>query len=156
MNPQHKGILLVEDDENDVFFMEWSLSKARLDPPVHVAVNGQDAIDYLSGIAQYSDRDAHPLPQWIFLDLKLPFVHGLEVLEWICEQPSLADIKVFILTSSPEERDRQRAAQLGAKAYLIKPPNPQMLLDVLGLTDKSLAVSDNFTSIHCSISSVKA
>lgn len=136
MIPKYKGMLLVEDDENDVFFMEWALSKAKLDRPVHVAINGQDAIDYLSGAARYADRDVYPLPRWIFLDLKLPFVHGFEVLEWIRSQPNLFNISVFVLTSSPEQRDRNRAAQLGAKAYLVKPPKPQMLLDLLGPDDK--------------------
>jgi CheY-like chemotaxis protein len=131
MTPQAKGILLVEDDENDVFFMKLAMSKAMLDPPIHVSDNGQDAIDYLAGSGPYADRTVYPLPRCIFLDLKLPFVHGFEVLEWIGKEASLAGIRVFILTSSPEDRDRQRATQLGAKAYLLKPPTAQMLLEVL-------------------------
>jgi len=116
---------------------------------VHVAADGQDAIDYLSGIGKYADRDEHPLPRWIFLDLKLPFVHGLEVLEWIRTKPSLTGIAVFILTSSPEDRDRKRVEQLGAKAYLIKPPTPQMLLEVLELGDQcASAATPQAASIH--------
>jgi CheY-like chemotaxis protein len=131
MNAPHTGILLVEDDANDVFFMELALSKARLGPPVHVSRNGQDALDYLAGNGKYADRNAHPLPGCIFLDLKLPFVDGFEVLAWLRHEPLLSDLTVFILTSSPEERDRQRAEQLGAKAYLLKPPTAKMLLEVL-------------------------
>ena len=132
MSGQNQGVLLVEDDENDVFFMELAMSKARLDPPVHVAVNGQEAIDYLAGAGRYANRVAYPMPRWVFLDLKLPFVHGFEVLEWIRNQPGLASINVLVLTSSPEDRDRQRALQLGAKAYLLKPPTAQMVREVLG------------------------
>jgi CheY-like chemotaxis protein len=125
------GIFLVEDDENDVFLMERALGKAGVVLPMHIATNGREALDYLGGLGKYSDRGTHPLPHCIFLDLKLPFVHGFEVLAWIRSQPALADISVFILTSSPEDRDREKARQLGAKAYLVKPPTPQMLLEAL-------------------------
>jgi CheY-like chemotaxis protein len=131
MASQPSGILLVEDDDNDVFLMQRAMSKANIGAPVHVAVNGQEAIDYLSGEGKFSDRTVYPLPHCIFLDLKLPFVHGFEVLEWIRSQPSLQEINVLILTSSGEERDRQRATQLGAKAYLVKPPTAQSLLEVI-------------------------
>jgi CheY-like chemotaxis protein len=131
MASQPSGILLVEDDDNDVFLMQRAMSKVNIGAPVHVAVNGQEAIDYLSGEGKFSDRTVYPLPHCIFLDLKLPFVHGFEVLEWIRSQPSLQEINVLILTSSGEERDRQRATQLGAKAYLVKPPTAQSLLEVI-------------------------
>lgn len=125
-------ILLVEDDENDVFLMNRALTKANLKVSLQIATNGREAIEYLSGTGKFSDRKAFPLPSSIFLDLKLPFVHGFEVLEWIRKQPALANINVFILTSSPEERDRQRARELGVKGYLVKPPTPPILLQVLG------------------------
>jgi CheY-like chemotaxis protein len=131
MNLKQRGILLVEDDPNDVFFMERAMSSAQLAPPVFVAVNGEEAINYLAGRDKFADRTAHPLPDSVFLDLKLPFISGFEVLEWIRTQPSLSALCVIVLTSSPEERDRQRASELGAKAYLLKPPNPQMLLEAL-------------------------
>lgn len=131
MNPELRDILLVEDDENDVFIMKRALTKANITVPLHLATNGREAIEYLSGAGKYSDRAAFPLPSCIFLDLKLPYVLGFEVLEWIRKQPALANISVFILTSSPEERDRQRARELDVKAYLVKPPTPKMLLEVL-------------------------
>ncbi len=131
MNPETHDILLVEDDENDVFIMNRAMSKANLPLSLHLATNGREAIEYLAGTGKFADRAAFPLPCCIFLDLKLPFVHGFDVLEWINKQPALAQISVFILTSSPEERDRQKAVQLGAKAYLVKPPTPSMLLEVL-------------------------
>lgn len=123
-------ILLVEDDENDVFLMERALTKAKLAQPMHVAANGREALDYLTGSGRFGDRSTHPLPNCIFLDLKLPFVHGFEVLEWIRNQSRLGNISVFVLTSSPEERDREKAMQLGATEYLLKPPTPEMLQQV--------------------------
>jgi CheY-like chemotaxis protein len=131
VTPQLSGLLLVEDDENDVFLMQRAMSRANLGSPIHVAVNGQDAVDYLGGVGKYGDRATYPLPHCIFLDLKLPFVHGFEVLEWMRSQPSLQEINVIVLTSSPEERDRQRATELGAKAYLVKPPTAQSLQEVI-------------------------
>ena len=141
MTPGNCSILLVEDDANDVFFMERAMSKAGLQPPAHVAVNGQEAVDYLSGIGRYADRDAFPIPRCIFLDLKLPFLDGFQVLVWMRDQSQLKDISVFVLTSSPENSDRQRAWELGAKAYLIKPPTAQMLLDVLKFVPECLPSS---------------
>ncbi|MDB6110046.1 MAG: response regulator receiver protein [Pedosphaera sp.] len=131
MTSQKHCLLLVEDNQDDVFLMKRAMSKANPDLRMHVASDGQEALDYLAGVGNYADRASCPLPQCIFLDLKLPFVHGFEVLEWIRNRPSLAHITVFVLTSSPEDRDLQRAKELGAKAYLVKPPTPQMLLQVL-------------------------
>jgi len=125
-------ILLAEDDENDVFFMRRAIQKADLNLSMQVALDGQSAIDYLNGNGDYSDRRAYPIPQAVFLDLKLPYVHGFEVLAWIRQQPSLRDLPVMILTSSPEERDRREAEKLGAQAYCVKPPTREMVLDVLG------------------------
>jgi len=126
-----KTILLVEDDENDVFFMRRAIQKANLNVSMQVAMDGQSAIDYLDGNGDYSDRTKYPLPRAVFLDLKLPYVHGFEVLDWIRQKPSLRDLPVMILTSSPEDRDRQEAEKLGAQAYCVKPPTREMVLDVL-------------------------
>jgi CheY-like chemotaxis protein len=125
--------LLVEDDPNDVFLMERAMSKAHLELPLHVAENGQEAIDYLAGDGKYADRGTYPLPSCIFLDLKLPFINGFEVLEWIRSRPAFSELTVFILTSSPEDRDRERARELGARSYLVKPPTAQVLLETLAL-----------------------
>jgi CheY-like chemotaxis protein len=120
--------LLVEDSEDDAFALKWALKKAQLTNPLHVATDGQQAIDYLSGSGKFSDRQANPLPQLVFLDLKLPYVSGFEVLEWIRNQPDLASIKVVILTGSDEGRDHQRALELNADMYLVKPAEPAELL----------------------------
>jgi len=130
-------ILLAEDDDNDVFFMRRALQKAQVKFPLQVVTNGQEAVDYLSGEGKYNDRGAYPLPSIILLDLKMPFLDGFEVLIWIGRQPELKKIPVAVLTSSAEDRDRRRAAELGAKAYFVKPPKPETMKEILRLFDAS-------------------
>jgi DNA-binding response OmpR family regulator len=113
-------ILLVEDDENDVFFFQHAMTKAGIDYPLHVARDGQEAINYLAGVGKFARRDEFPLPSLILLDLKLPLVMGLDVLRWIRRQPRLVPI-VIILSSSQEESDIAAAYSLGSNAYLVKP-----------------------------------
>jgi CheY-like chemotaxis protein len=126
-------ILLVEDNEDDVFIMQQALKKLPLKYRVHLAEDGRQALDYLQGIGKYSDRAIYPYPVIIFLDLKLPKVHGFEVLTWISEQPIIKEIPVAMLTSSPEPSDRERAANLGARTFLVKPPTPEVLSEALKL-----------------------
>jgi CheY-like chemotaxis protein len=132
MTNDAKIILLVEDDENDVFFFRRALDKAALDFPLRLVTDGEQALRYLNGDGKYADRAANPLPEIIFLDLKLPYLSGMEVLEYIQKHPALNKIEVIVLTSSPEERDRKRAFELGAKEYLVKPAAPKTLQQILG------------------------
>jgi CheY-like chemotaxis protein len=134
MKVKEAMILLVEDNRDDVFFFRRAMSKAQLAFPVQVVEDGQEAIDYLSGIGRFRDRFRYPMPTVVLLDLKLPYVSGFEVLTWIREQPALAALSVVILTSSPEQRDRDKANQLGATGYLVKPPTEGMLRQLLGPT----------------------
>jgi CheY-like chemotaxis protein len=122
-----KTVLIIEDDENDVFFLERALELTGLQLSVHIVTDGEQALQYLDGKAGFSDRAAHPLPSVIFLDLKLPYITGFEVLKFIRSKPTLAKMPVIILTSSSEDRDRLRASELGATAYLVKPAKPETL-----------------------------
>jgi len=124
-------ILLVEDDPNDVFLMKRALKGSEIRNPLQLATNGQEAIDYLSGAGKFANRTEFPLPDLVFLDLKLPYKSGFEVLEWIRSQPALDTMVVVILTSSSEERDIEKGYKLGARSFLIKPPTPRMLLDLM-------------------------
>src|SRR5690242_11862002 len=109
MNSQTPAILVVEDNEDDVFFLRRALEKAGVTLPVHLARDGQEAMEYLSGTGRFSDRTENPLPSLIFLDLKMPCVDGFRVLDWMQRQPSLRHINVVVLTSSPEQCDRHQA-----------------------------------------------
>ncbi len=124
-------ILLVEDNEDDVFFMRRALQKAGVELPLQIVMDGQQALDYLAGKDAYGDRGRFPIPNLIFLDLKLPYVHGFGVLSWLRSQTSLQDLPVVVLTSSPEDRDRQKAQELGAKAYLVKPPTRETIQEAM-------------------------
>jgi len=129
-----KPILLVEDDENDVFFFRRAMDKAGMQTPLEVARDGQEAIDYLKGAGEFADRLAFPLPCLVLLDLKLPFVMGLDVLKWIRLQPDLPMV-VLILSSSEEQADIAKAYQLGVNGYLVKPPEPGKLHDLVRTID---------------------
>jgi CheY-like chemotaxis protein len=123
-------ILQVEDREEDVFLLQRALQRAALMARVQVATDGQDAIDYLAGHGRYSDRQRFPLPYLVLLDLKLPLLMGLDVLAWIRAQPRLRALIVIVLSSSIHEADVQRAYDLGANAFLVKPSDINTLTDM--------------------------
>ena len=124
-----RTILLVEDDEDDLFFLQQAMQKAGVANPIQVASNGQEAIDYFKGTGRFADREEFPLPYLTLLDLKLPHVMGLDVLAWIRQQPEMAAI-VVILSSSMDEADIATAYRLGANGYLVKPPDVNKLTEI--------------------------
>jgi len=128
MNPT--TILLVEDNEDDAFFMKRALRDAGIENPVRTVEDGQQAIDYLAGLGEFADRAAFPLPMIVFLDLKLPFKTGHEVLVWIRQQPQFSKLIVIVLTSSSEPVDLNRAYKNGANSYVVKPPTPEQLTEL--------------------------
>jgi CheY-like chemotaxis protein len=128
-------ILLVEDDENDVFLMERAFSKASVPTDMRVARDGRGALCYLRGEGKYTDRARHPLPCLMLLDLNLPHVPGLEVLKQIREESGLRNLIVVVLTSSVADSDIDRAYDLGANSYLSKPnglEEGQALAEMIG------------------------
>ena len=118
-------ILLVEDDDDDVFLFKRALKAAKITNSVNVVTDGRAAIEYLSSASHGADPEEYPLPFIIFLDLKMPHVDGFEVLSWIRAQPQLDSIIVVVLSGSDQPRDHQRAYALGARSYLTKPPKPE-------------------------------
>ena len=129
MIPAH-AILLVEDNEDDVFLMKHALAAAGVVNPVFVVETGQQAIDYLSGAEGYQDRARFPMPAVVFLDLKLPLMSGHEVLAWIRAQRQLESLVVVVLTSSNEPSDVRRSYSLGANSYLVKPLSARQIIDL--------------------------
>ena len=127
MTKQQSVFLLVEDNEDDAFFMQRAFQDAGLRNPLHIVTNGDQAIDYLAGSHAFADREKFPLPDFVFLDLKMPGRDGFDVLAWI-RQEQKSKVPVAVLTSSPEETDRKLARELGADCYLLKPPTSAMLL----------------------------
>src|SRR5205085_9985879 len=99
--------------------------------PIQRVADGDEAVTYLLGQGRYADRRAHPLPGLVLLDLKLPRRSGLEVLGWIRQQAGLRRLSVVVFTSSTETSDIDRAYDLGANSYLVKPVDSESLSDVV-------------------------
>ena len=116
-------ILYVEDEENDVLLVRLSFEAAQVAAPLRVVGDGREAIEYLGGSGRYADREQHPLPCLVLLDLNLPFVDGFEVLSWIREQEALKEMAVVIFSSSTLDQDKEHALALGASGYIVKPVN---------------------------------
>lgn len=114
-------VLLVEDDLNDIFLVKRAFKKANLTNPLQIVTDGVEAVQYLIGEGKYADRKAHPIPELIVMDLKMPRKTGLEVLEWLKKDNSLRRIPVIIVSSSDQAWDINRAYEMGANAYMVKP-----------------------------------
>jgi len=125
------SLLLVEDDPNDRLFIRRGLDKAGIGDRLRIARDGDEAVAYLEGRGAYGDRKENPIPALIILDLKLPKRSGLEVLAWLRGEARLKAIPVVILTSSQEQRDIERARELGVLSYNVKPAVLKELTDLV-------------------------
>jgi CheY-like chemotaxis protein len=114
-------VLLVEDDLNDIFLVKRAFKIAKIENPLQVVTDGLEAVQYLRGEGKYEDRSAHPLPKLIVMDIKMPRQSGFEVLQWVKRDGPLRRIPVIIVSSSDNPTDINRAYELGANAYMIKP-----------------------------------
>ena len=118
---KNKVILLVEDNPDDEALTLRALAKNNIMNEVVVARDGVEALDFMFGTGAYAGRDTAQLPQVILLDLKLPKLGGLEVLERLRSDPRTKLVPVVILTSSIEEQDLLSGYSLGANSYIRKP-----------------------------------
>lgn len=116
-----KVILLVEDNPDDEFLTLRSLEANRIANQVVVVRDGQAALDWLHGSEKNGGRPAAELPALILLDLKMPKVSGLDLLQRLRAEPRTRRVPVVIFTSSGEERDVLRSYELGANSYVRKP-----------------------------------
>ena len=116
-----KAILLVEDSDDDVLFFKRALKLAAVANPVIRLSSAEEAIAYLSGTGQYSDRALFPLPFAVILDLRLPGVDGTEVLKWIRSRPQFEKTLVVILSGSARSSTAHTSLELGANSFLNKP-----------------------------------
>lgn len=124
------NILLVEDNPDDVELTILALEKNNIANPVKVVRDGQEAIDYLFYKGRYKDAD-HALPNLVLLDLKLPKVDGIEVLNLIKADRKLKLIPVVILTSSKEDSDLLKSYDLGVNSYIRKPVDFDQFVDTV-------------------------
>jgi CheY-like chemotaxis protein len=126
-------LLLAEDEENDVFFLEHAFQKAQIANPLHIVRDGQEAIEYLAGTGKFSDRVQHPLPGLLILDLKMPRKTGLEVLRWLQVQPVLSRLPTIVWSTSVNLNDIDKAYQYGANAFIAKPASMEATTELARL-----------------------
>ncbi len=128
---KNQVILFAEDDEDEVFLFRRALSHAYPSVEMQVVPNGEEALAYLRAQGKYSDRRQFPFPAFILLDICMPRMNGLEVLEAIRNDPDLTRLTVVFFTCSDHEYDINRASDLHANSYLLKPFTPDELAQVL-------------------------
>ncbi len=114
-------VLHIDDDPNDTELLRAATRKAQVDFILHNVEDGERAIAYLSGTGAYRDRDQYQIPSLILLDLKMPRATGFEILKWIRKHPELGDIPVVVLSGSQLKDDIERAYEVGANSYVVKP-----------------------------------
>lgn len=114
-------ILLIEDNADDAEMTIRSLKRKNLAERLKWIKDGAEAVDFLFGTGRFASRDISVKPKVIFLDLKLPKLNGLEILELIKKNPTTEKIPVVMLTSSQEEQDILKSYDLGVNSYIVKP-----------------------------------
>ncbi len=124
-------ILLVEDNPDDVDLTLRAFRKSNIVNDVVVARDGVEALDYLFATGAHAGRDPNALPQVVLLDLKLPRLDGLQVLERVRANPTTRLLPVVILTSSTEQRDLVSSYTLGANSYIRKPVDFQEFVEAV-------------------------
>lgn len=124
-------ILMAEDDEKDILLMRRAFRRAGIPNPVQVVHNGQEAIEYLSGTGIYARREKYPLPGLVLLDLKMPWMDGFDVLQWLRGRNEFDRLPVVVLTSSKLQGDIDKSRQLGVFDYRVKPHGFQELVKLL-------------------------
>jgi CheY-like chemotaxis protein len=131
-----KPILVGEDDPDDVLLLKRVFNLCRVSNPITVVPDGKEVIAYLSGAGQYADRNLHPLPAMLLLDLFMQPVTGIEVLQWI-RNNGKPEFPVVILTGWKDLSEMTNAYRLGAHSFLVKPLDKPMFF----LSSKNLETS---------------
>jgi len=124
-------VLHVEDDPNDVLLFQHACRKAGAALHLESVTDGEDAVAYLSGNNDFADREKHPLPSLVLLDLKMGRLNGFDVLTWMRKEERFRRVPVIVLTSSNHDADVKRAYDLGANSYLVKPVNFDSLVELV-------------------------
>lgn len=128
MNIDPTRILLVEDDPNDVELIQLALERYNFVNYLDVVMDGEQALHYLHG--QMNQPAVHTLPRLVLLDLKLPKIDGIQVLQAIRRHPTTRDLVVVVMTSSAENQDLSACYDLGVNSYIVKPLEFQQFMDV--------------------------
>lgn len=135
-------VLHVEDDSNDVLLFQHACQKAGVPLSLQNVTDGDEAIAYLEGSAKFKNRQEHPLPRLVLLDLKMPRISGFEVLLWMRKDEKFRGLPVVVLTSSNHAADVERAYQVGANSYLVKP------VDFNGLVEMAKSIHQYWLTLN--------
>src|SRR5678816_1924064 len=122
------AILAADDNADDIELLHRSFDKAGFANQFFAVSSGQAVIQYLQGEGEYADRQRFPFPRLVLLDFKMQGITGPEVLQWIRQRPEFMRLPVIVFTGSNYEEDINRAYDLGANSYLVK---PQTLNDLI-------------------------
>jgi CheY-like chemotaxis protein len=126
-------ILLAEDDPQDIALLGLSLPRTGVPVELQVTRDGQETLEYLQGEGRFSNRQMHPVPDLLMLDLKMPRVDGLEVVRWVRSTDEWSSIPIVMLSSSTLDRDIQEAYRLGANTFFSKPNGLPQLRELIRL-----------------------
>jgi two-component system response regulator len=127
-------ILIVEDNPQDAELTLRSLRKNNMGNKLYVVEDGEEALDFIFCNGKYAERNITSPPKVVFLDLKLPKVSGLEVLQKIKSNPLTKSMPVVMVTSSREDPDIRKAYELGVNSYVVKPVNFDDFLSAMSQT----------------------
>ena len=128
---EKQTILLVDDSENDLLLMRAAFKRADFNCSLQEVQNGEEAIAYLQGDVPYRDRSLFPLPTVMLLDLNMPRKDGFDVLNWVRTQPGLKRLSIIVLTASIRAEDVERAFDVGATSFLLKPRTLDTLVTMI-------------------------
>ncbi|MBW4498285.1 MAG: response regulator [Scytonema hyalinum WJT4-NPBG1] len=126
-----KTILLVEDEPDARFLIVTSFEFAELPVSFQLVENGQEAINYLSGKQPYANRECYPLPVMILTNIRLPYMSGFDLLEWVKQHPKLQHLPVVVMSVSDDPNHLILAAGLGACSYFVKTSSYDDLIDIV-------------------------
>ncbi len=141
-------ILVADDDAQDTMLVKMAVERSALGLKLESVRDGEEAIDYLLGKSPFTDRQAHPFPKLLLLDLKMPRVNGFDVLDFVRREPALRQLPIVIFSSSDDPKDIRRAYESGANSYLCKPHSNEDLSALLKALEDYWCKFNHFPPCH--------
>lgn len=135
MSTKSNVVLQVDDDPSDALLLQQACRRAEVSFQLQTVGDGQSAIAYLAGTGSFANREEHPLPTLLLLDLKMPRMTGFDVLKWVRSNKEFRTLPVVVFTASNQEGDIRQAYEMGANSYLVKPVGIHTLIDMIKLLD---------------------
>ena len=124
-------VLLAEDNNADLIFMQRAIRQAGVCLVLHIVSNGEEAVSYLLGEGKYADRELYPEPLLLITNMKMPRMNGLELLAWVKQQPNLKNLPVIVMSSSEDPDEMNEVTTLGGSAYFVKTSSLDKLAEIV-------------------------